>query len=187
MAKELATYAIEHIMPRKWHAHWPLDGSSVSEAERDRIIHTLGNLTLLTGRMNSKVSNGSWIGSGGKREALGPDVLLLNREVLRQGESVGDEERIRKRTDAMIDAIIQVWPVPPGHQSGASRDVPRRLRSLPSLSDLIAVGALHGGMSLCPTKKVRPHSSDSLLSDGSIEIDGTAYEGPSRSGDPLGR
>ena len=42
------SYAIEHVMPRKWLAHWPLDGHD--EAERDRYIHTLGNLTLLTGK-----------------------------------------------------------------------------------------------------------------------------------------
>src|SRR5690606_29454402 len=40
------TLAIEHVMPRKWHTHWPLNGAQ--EAERDRALHTLGNLTLLT-------------------------------------------------------------------------------------------------------------------------------------------
>src|SRR5207244_7668458 len=51
--------AIEHVMPRKWLANWPLDGHD--EAERDRTIHTLGNLTLLTPKLNSKQSNGPWI------------------------------------------------------------------------------------------------------------------------------
>lgn len=54
-------FAIEHVMPRKWHAHWPLS-SNVSESEREALIHTFGNLTLLTGRLNSKVSNGPWQG-----------------------------------------------------------------------------------------------------------------------------
>ncbi len=63
------TYAIEHVMPRKWHSHWPLP-ERAREADRDRIVHTLGNLTLLTGKLNSKVSNGPWIGKGGKREGL---------------------------------------------------------------------------------------------------------------------
>lgn len=64
------TLTIEHVMPRKWqsHSHWPLDGHD--EAERDRIIHTLGNLTLLTGKLNSKQSNGGWLGKDGKREGL---------------------------------------------------------------------------------------------------------------------
>ncbi|MBM4198043.1 MAG: DUF262 domain-containing protein, partial [Gammaproteobacteria bacterium] len=33
-----SSMAIEHVMPRKWLAHWPLEGHD--EAERDRIIHT---------------------------------------------------------------------------------------------------------------------------------------------------
>jgi hypothetical protein len=57
-------------MPRKWLTHWPLEDASHEEADRDRIIHTLGNLTLLTGKLNSKVSNGAWLGSGGKKEGL---------------------------------------------------------------------------------------------------------------------
>jgi uncharacterized protein DUF1524 len=78
-------YAIEHVMPRKWVTHWPLPTDSRSEADRDHLIHTLGNLTLLTGKLNAKVSNGPWLGAGGKREGLeGHDVLLLNRELLRR-------------------------------------------------------------------------------------------------------
>jgi hypothetical protein len=75
---------IEHVMPRKWHAHWPLQGNA-SEAEREHVIHTFGNLTLLTGKLNSKVSNAAWLGTGGKREALeAHDVLLLNRDLLKR-------------------------------------------------------------------------------------------------------
>jgi hypothetical protein len=55
---------IEHVMPRKWHAHWPLLAAG-NEAEREHIIHTFGNLTLLTGKLNSKVSNAAWLGTGG--------------------------------------------------------------------------------------------------------------------------
>ena len=72
-------YAIEHVMPRKWIAHWPL-GSSTTEAERDQAVHRLGNLTLLTGRLNGKISNGPW---SGKRAALKEhDVLKLNMDLL---------------------------------------------------------------------------------------------------------
>jgi hypothetical protein len=62
-------YAIEHVMPRKWVANWPLV-EGITENDRDRLIHTLGNLTLLTGKLNSMVSNGPWLGNTGKREGL---------------------------------------------------------------------------------------------------------------------
>ena len=52
-------YAIEHIMPRSWQANWPLP-KGINELERDRAVHTLGNLTLLTSKLNSKVSNSAW-------------------------------------------------------------------------------------------------------------------------------
>ena len=39
-------YAIEHIMPRKWTAHWPLPPGVGTDAERDRLLHTVGNLAV---------------------------------------------------------------------------------------------------------------------------------------------
>src|SRR5206468_1335713 len=48
---------IEHVMPRKWELHWPDPDGQRSASDRDRLIHTIGNLTLLTGRLNAKVSN----------------------------------------------------------------------------------------------------------------------------------
>jgi Protein of unknown function (DUF1524) len=38
--------AIEHVMPRKWLAHWKPDPVDTAE-QRDKLVHTLGNLTLL--------------------------------------------------------------------------------------------------------------------------------------------
>jgi hypothetical protein len=101
--------AIEHVMPRKWHAHWPVQVGS--EADRDRLIHTLGNLTLLTGKLNSKVSNGPWLGVGGKREGLeAHDVLLLNRELLRKWGEQWSDEPVRVRSQELAHLIAQICP-----------------------------------------------------------------------------
>jgi hypothetical protein len=114
-------------MPRKWHAHWPLDGHD--ETERDRAIHTLGNLTLLTGKLNSKVSNGPWLGSGSKRSGLdGHSVLLLNRDLLKEAGDKWTDEAITRRTRELTEAIIEIWPVPPGHKSGVPPPLRRRGR-----------------------------------------------------------
>jgi hypothetical protein len=78
-------YHIEHVMPRSWQANWPLDPGT-SEAERDQLIHTLGNLTLLTSSLNSRVSNAPWTT---KRDASREhDVLLLTRNLVTHA---GDE------------------------------------------------------------------------------------------------
>ena len=46
---------IEHIMPQAWHAYWPIREDDDGEAaiDRDHSIHTIGNLTLVNGRLNS--------------------------------------------------------------------------------------------------------------------------------------
>jgi hypothetical protein len=165
--------AIEHVMPRKWLTYWPLtDGT---EVDRERIIHTLGNLTLLTGKLNSRVSNGPWLGSGGKREGLeAHDVLFLNRELLKKAGDQWSDDAIRVRTQELADAIVQIWPVPPGHRSGFSPDRPR-FRKKVLLSDLIIGGALVPGMNLFPRRKKFSSRTATLLPDGQVEVDGVAF------------
>ena len=171
-------YAIEHVMPRKWPAHWPLqDGAD--EAERDRLIHMLGNLTLLTGKLNTRVSNGPWLGSKGKREGLEEhDVLLLNRELLRNAGDKWTDEAIRTRTQEMADIIIQIWPVPTNHKSGFHPDKVAARKKV-QLSDLINGGVLTPGMALFPRRPKFGDRVAALLSEGQVEVDGVAYPGPS--------
>jgi hypothetical protein len=170
--------AIEHVMPRKWHSHWPIPAGR-SEADRDRIIHTLGNLTLLTGKLNSKVSNGPWVGASIKREGLeAHDVLLLNRELLKKAGDKWSDEAILARSQELAQIIAQIWPVPAGHRSGFASEKPR-LRKKIDLSDLIAGGVLEPGMPLFARNKKHRDRTATLLPDGQIEVDGAAFAGPS--------
>jgi hypothetical protein len=170
--------AIEHVMPRKWVTHWPLEG--YDDAERDRNIHTLGNLTLLNGKLNSKQSNGPWLGNGGKREGLEEhSVLILNRELLKNADDKWTDDAIGVRTKELTEAIIQIWPVPPNHKSGFSPDRKPRLRKKVRLSDLINAGVLSPGMMLFPARKKYSNKVAMLLPDGQVEVDGVAYASPS--------
>jgi hypothetical protein len=57
---------IEHLLPQSWQAHWPLpNGADLVQTNKDRkeLLHTIGNLTLLSGPLNAKVSNGPGIPS----------------------------------------------------------------------------------------------------------------------------
>ena len=165
-------YTIEHVMPRQWIAHWPLP-SSTNEYERDQIVHTIGNLTLLTAKLNSKVSNGSW---DGKRVGLEDhDTFFLNSKLLKAAGDNWTDDLIRARTTELVDVIVKIWPVPPGHVSGhvAARPTVRKKRV--HLSDLINAGTLEPGMPLFPR---RPKFSDKaviLLPDGRVEVDGQAF------------
>lgn len=112
---------IEHIMPKGWKEHWPLqngefiDGSEVLDLEqieevgrRDRLVDTLGNLTLLTHALNPSVSNGSF---GTKLPAVRAfSSLTLNREL--QHYDHWDEETIQHRGAALFKIAQQVWPMP---------------------------------------------------------------------------
>lgn len=66
---------IEHVLPQVWRANWPLDSATPEvELRREDSIHRLGNLTLITGKLNSKMSNKPW---PQKKEYLRSRSLLL--------------------------------------------------------------------------------------------------------------
>lgn len=173
-------FTIEHVMPRKWQTHWPLDNPGTDEAERDRLIHTLGNLTLLTRKLNAKVSHAPWIGMPGKRAGLEEhDVLLMNRDILKTSPTQWTDEAIRTRTHQMAEMIIRIWPVPPNHRSVYQPDKPRARKKI-RLSDLINGGALTPGTLLFPRRKKFIDRLATLLPDGSVEVDGVLFESPSK-------
>lgn len=171
-------YAIEHIMPRRWQTHWALRDGAIA-ADRDALLDTVGNLTLLTGRLNSKVSNGPWGGEDGKRKALhAHDVLLLNRLLLEQAQTGWDEERIRARTEAMIATMLEVWPVPAGHKSD-NPAVAKRPRRKIGLADLINAGLLEEGATLYARRQRVADRTATVLPDGALDVDGVRHATPS--------
>lgn len=175
-----STLAIEHVMPRKWLTHWPLVAGEHTEEERDKLIHTLGNLTLLTGRLNSRVSNGPWMDAAGKRSGLeGHDVLMLNRDVLKRGDQSWTESHITERTRDIITAILSIWPVPTGHKSGFSEErAPVRRKRL-TISDLIVANVLKPGAILAPRRKALLQRTATVLADGRIELEAQIFDSPS--------
>ena len=99
-------------MPDRWETHWPLieDPSSDEDARerRDRVLHQIGNLTLVTGKLNAKLSNGPWIE---KRQVLNRHTTLrLNLELLEMAGNVWDEDAIERRNEWMAEKIIEIWP-----------------------------------------------------------------------------
>jgi hypothetical protein len=101
---------IEHIMPQAWRHGWPLDSGSESDApSRDRLVHTIGNLTLLNGHLNPSVSNGSW-----EKKRKGIDahsVLHLNKQILNLTQSrAWSDELIAERSRLLAALIASVWP-----------------------------------------------------------------------------
>lgn len=176
------SYSIEHVMPQAWPKHWPLP-SSVTEADRDARIHRIGNLTLLTSKLNGSVSNGPWLGKGGKASHLQEkDVVLLNSKLLKEySAKQWDEGGVDGRTSAMIDAILAIWPVPSGHKVRIDRDHADTSVTV-EIADLIGAGYLSAGQLLYSRPGKYGGHTGTVLSDGRIEVAGQVFESPSSSG-----
>lgn len=99
---------IEHLMPREWEKHWPLpqDATDLKTAaeQRDSLVNTIGNLTLLTKELNPSVSNGPW---QKKRDSiLKYSLLNLNRSL----PESWNEPLIEKRTATLLEVARRIWP-----------------------------------------------------------------------------
>ena len=169
---------IEHIMPQSWEASWatPTTGTLQDRAQR---VHTLGNLTLLSAKLNNTVSNGPWIGDKGKKAALRKhDLLILNRDLDSFSIDGWTDASIVERTDTLVKKIIDVWNVPSGYKSSTVRDAPLGVHSV-DLSDLLSAGLIAAGQSIVPQAlNLRDHVGQ-ILSDGRIDIHGQVFETPS--------
>jgi hypothetical protein len=165
-------YHIEHLLPRKWETHWPLP-SDVEELERDQRLDTLGNLTLLTQKLNVKVSNGPWETKVVKLKEH--DVLKLNMDLLASNPVSWTEAAIAKRTDDLISAILKIWPVPAGHMSSFARAAAAPTHRI-SVVDVMDAGLLQAGQTIYPRAKKYEGRTAILLLDGGIEVDGEIFD-----------
>ena len=120
---------IEHVMPQKWFDNWPLNGRYVPENEfniaihavmteddingpfhqiekRNKILHSIGNLTLLTSSMNPAISNSSF---RDKQEELAKQsTLKLNTYFIDLED--WNESAILERSINLIESITKIWP-----------------------------------------------------------------------------
>jgi hypothetical protein len=122
-----AGLTIEHILPQKWREHWksgqPLN--SDEEQKRDKLVHTIGNLTLVTQSLNSSLSNRPWTDAEavsltnggqagkGKWSILNQfNLIVLNKDILDRHPDKWAEDDIAARATDLAIAITKVWPGP---------------------------------------------------------------------------
>ncbi|MFI6678708.1 DUF262 domain-containing protein [Kribbella sp. NPDC050470] len=173
-------HAIEHILPQHWQTHWPVEDLA-ARLRRDNHVHVLGNLTLLTRGLNSKVSNGPWLGVNGKIAHLAQhDVMLMNNNVRASGADGWDEQKIDTRTTEMARAILEIWPTPAGH-TGAHSGAATQPTSYIGLDALISEGLLKVGQALTGRGRFSDVQA-TVLPDGSLQVGDRIYESPSGAG-----
>jgi hypothetical protein len=76
--------------------------------ERERLVNTFGNLTLLTQPLNSSVSNNPYADK--QREIVKQSALLLNRYFADVAN--WDVEQIRERGKWLFESAQRLWPRP---------------------------------------------------------------------------
>ncbi|WP_407542457.1 DUF262 domain-containing HNH endonuclease family protein (plasmid) [Deinococcus radiomollis] len=104
--------SVEHVLPQRWQTHWPAplarDGVDHPDAWRDRLLHTFGNLTLLTIKLNIDVSNGAY---AVKRPQIA-EQSALRLNTFFQKQFSWDEDVISERSQTLCDVALQIWPWP---------------------------------------------------------------------------
>ena len=106
---------IEHIMPRSWMEHWPLPpehNPDIARKDREHLIETIGNLTLLSQSLNPSISNGPWTSDERcKKSAIADNtVLFLNKQLDRY--EYWSEETIANRASSLFDLALSIWHRP---------------------------------------------------------------------------
>lgn len=125
------TLHLEHLLPRSWYEHWPLpDGTRVTEQEagrlgllapdapqfelgaivarREHLKHTLGNLTVLDGKLNIQLQNHDWTV---KREDIRHATQLrMNFDLV--AKVAWTEVDIEQRSAEISKMLVSIWPGP---------------------------------------------------------------------------
>lgn len=114
-------YQLEHIMPKKWKDHWPLP-SNCSEDERNAKIEEIGNMILLTQKLNGHLRNseykikmeGSHEGKSVKEGYKDRTQLKMTKDIIdqyEQGDKIWDEEHIERRTEELYKELLAHWDI----------------------------------------------------------------------------
>jgi len=123
---------IEHIMPQGWRESWPIPGLETigdsefhpervaRQTEREVAVNKIGNLTLLTGPLNSTVSNGPY--SEKMPAVRAHSSLALNRDLTQFDQ--WNEETIAKRGASLFETARQLWQAPE-RPEGMSPSLPK--------------------------------------------------------------
>lgn len=115
MTFDLSRLQIEHVMPQSWQEHWPLPEDGITAETRTWAVDGIGNLTLVSAKLNPSLSNGPWSGPQGacKRDGLhAHSKLELNRRLL-DGHADWDEARMRLRADELFEEARGIWKAGP--------------------------------------------------------------------------
>jgi hypothetical protein len=103
---------VEHVMPQKWQTHWPISiDSAEAIANRTRLLHSIGNLTLVTGGFNSSLSNEPF--KVKRPEIVTTSLLMINTYFQKfSNEDTWEENNITDRASDLFPLAKSIWSKP---------------------------------------------------------------------------
>jgi len=114
--KLIGSLSVEHLLPQNGkledypYADTELDDDYSQEQYRTDTLHTVGNLTLLTGPLNSSASNGPFPEKVVK--ICEDSDLRLNAWLRKDPPKNWDELSIEKRSEELFKIAKKIWPAP---------------------------------------------------------------------------
>lgn len=176
------TFTIEHIMPQNALAseEWRAMLGEGCEEVHDRLLHTLGNLTITA--FNSELSDASF--EQKKARAVGGfDVTYIHISSALKGTDTWGEPEITERGRALAQRAVEVWPLPQLSEErclvyavekrGSSKQLTVKFR------DLFQAGIVEAGEVLTSTSHGFPGTAE-VTGEGRIRIfNGEEFDSPS--------
>lgn len=104
---------VDHVIPQDWRKHWPVyheeeNARLLLEQRREEHVNRLGNLTLVSSRLNPAMGNDPW---AAKRAELGKHSKLRLNALLCEEERWAEEE-ICARGEWLATRLSLTWPGP---------------------------------------------------------------------------
>ncbi len=120
-------FTLEHILPKKWEKYWKdvrvynRNEELLQEDEikntRDGAILSLGNMLLLTSKLNTSIGNNTFEikikGNGRYYGYKKYSDLCLTKEIIDEyesGKTIWDERRIFQREQELLSDVLKIWP-----------------------------------------------------------------------------
>lgn len=105
--------SVEHVLPQKWTDEWPFpngqthpfDADEPDARNRRALVNSLGNLTLLTRRLNSSSGNSGFTKKKGKFEEH--TGLFLNKWFMKKNQWT--ETEISERSEHLAKMAAKIW------------------------------------------------------------------------------
>jgi len=169
--------SIEHLLPQEWRSSWSDFSFDEDETDEASLVHQIGNLTLVTQPLNSKVSNSPW---GAKKKAFQEHTtLLMTADVIQSAGEEWSADNILKRSKALAERVIKIWPVPIENVGLIDVNVATS-RDRVQVADLLNSGLLRVGQTIFARTQANLGRQGQVGEEGAIFVDGERFESPSR-------